>query len=57
MSVPGTGPARADDMLLLPSSWTYEAGLPAEAWIPGFWAGAVPVIGGIGTDSVCSFSL
>ena len=38
MSVPGTGPARADDMLLLPSAWTYEAGQPKEAWIPGFWA-------------------
>ena len=25
--------------------------------ILGFWAGAVPVIGGIGADSVCSFSL
>ena len=24
----GTGPARADDMLLLPSAWTYEAGVP-----------------------------
>ena len=31
-SPPGTGPARVDDMLLLPSSWTYEAGLPTEAW-------------------------
>ena len=25
-----------DDMLLLPSVWTYEAGLPSEARIPGF---------------------
>ena len=56
-SPPGTGPARVDDMLLLPSSWTYEAGLPTEAWIPGFWVGAVPVIGGTSADSVCSFSL
>ena len=31
MSTPSTGPARADDMLLLPSTWTYEAGLPTEA--------------------------
>ena len=52
----GTGPARADDMLLLPSAWTYEVGLPTEEWIPEFWAGAVPVINGTGTDSVCSFS-
>ena len=29
-SAPGTGPAGADDMLLLPSAWTYEAGLPTE---------------------------
>ena len=35
-SAPGTRPAGADDMLLLPSSWTYEAGLPTEVWIPGF---------------------
>ena len=27
---PSTGPARADDMLLLPSTWTYEAGLPTD---------------------------
>ena len=57
MSVPSTGPARANDMLLLPSAWTYEAGLPTEAWILGFWVDALPVIGGTGTDSVCSFSL
>ena len=48
----GTRPAWADDMLLLPSAWTYEAGLPTEVWIAGFWAGAVPVISGIGTDTV-----
>ena len=57
MSVPGTGPAKADDMLLLPSAWTYEVGLPTEAWIQGFWVDAVLVIGGTGADSVCSFSL
>ena len=56
-SAPGIGPTRADDMLLLPSAWTYEAGLPTEAWIPGFWAGAVPIIDGKSTDLVCSFSL
>ena len=32
-SVLGIGPAKADDMLLFPSAWTYEAGLPTEAWI------------------------
>ena len=36
MSAAGTGQARADDMLLLPSAWTYEARLPMEAWILGF---------------------
>ena len=53
-SAPGTGPAEADDMLLLPSAWTYEAGLPIEVWIPGFWAGAVPVINGTSADTVYS---
>ena len=54
MSDPGTGPAGADDMLLLPSAWTYEARLPTEVWIPGFWADAVPVISGTGADTVYS---
>ena len=31
-----TGPARADDMLLLASAWTHEEGLPVEAGISGF---------------------
>ena len=53
-SAPGTGPARADDMLLLLSAWTYEVGLPTEVWIPGFWADAVPVIIGTGADTVYS---
>ena len=46
-------------MLLLPSAWIYEAGLPTEALIIGFWASAIPVIGetGVGADSVYSFSL
>ena len=57
MSTLGTRLARADDMLLLPSALTYEAGLPTEAWILGFWADAVPVISGTCMDSVCSFSL
>ena len=54
MSSPGTELARVDDMLILPSAWTYEAGLPIEAWIPGFWADAVSVISGIGVDTVYS---
>ena len=49
-----TRPTRADDMLLFPSAWTYEAGLPIEVWISGFWAGAVPVISGTGVDTVYS---
>ena len=39
-------------MLLLPSAWTYEVGLPTEVWIPGFWADAVLVISGTGTYSL-----
>ena len=50
------GSAKADDMLLLPSALTYEAGLPLKARIPGFRAGAVLVINRIGADTVCSFS-
>ena len=53
-SAPGIGQARVDDMLLLPSLWTYEAGLPTEAWIPRFWAGAIPVISGTGADTIYS---
>ena len=41
-------------MLLLPSAWTYEAGLPTEVWIAGFWADTVPVISGTGADTVYS---
>ena len=44
-------------MLLLPSAWTYEEGLPTEVGIPGFLAGAGPVISGTGADLGCSFSL
>ena len=36
MRATDTGSARADDMLLLPSAWAYEEGLPTEAGIPGF---------------------
>ena len=50
-SAPGTGLAGADDMLILPSAWTYEVGLPTEVWIPGFWADTVLVISGTGADS------
>ena len=56
MSVPSTGLTKVDDMLPLPSAWTYEAGLPTEAWIPGFWVGIVPVISGTGADTIYSFS-
>ena len=41
-------------MLLLPLAWTYEAGLPTEAWILGFWAYTAPVISGIDTDIIYS---
>ena len=54
ISALGIGPARADDMLLLPSTWTYETGLPTEAWIPGFWAGEVLVISWTGINTVYS---
>ena len=47
---------RTDDMLFLPSAWTYEAGLPSETRILGFWDNVIPVISGIGVDTVCSFS-
>ena len=53
-SAPGTGPAKPDDMLLLPSAWTYEAGLPPEARIPRFRHSAAPDISGIGTDIIYS---
>ena len=43
-------------MLLLPSAWTHEEGLPTEAGISGFWADTVLVINGTGANSVCSFS-
>ena len=44
-------------MILLPSALKYEAGLPTETRIPGFWADAVPFINRIGADPICSFSL
>ena len=47
---------KTNDMFPLPSAWTYEAGLPSEARILGFWDSAIPVISGTGTDTICSFS-
>ena len=44
----------ADDMLPLPSAWTYEAELTSEARIPGFWDNAIPSISGTGVDIVLS---
>ena len=35
--------SRADDMLLLPTAWACETGLPPEIGIPGYWDSAVPV--------------
>ena len=43
-------------MLPLQSAWTYEAGLPPEAWISGPWDASVQVISGTCTDVICSFS-
>ena len=56
MSAPCTGPARADDMLLLPSAWAHEKELSIKARIPELWDSVVPVINGTGADTVCSFS-
>ena len=56
MSAPGTGLARADDMLLLPSAWAHENGLSTKAGIPELWDNAVPFISGTSADTVCSFS-
>ena len=55
-SAPGTGPARADDMLLFPSAWAHEKGLSTKTRIPKLWDSAVPVINGTGADIVCFFS-
>ena len=50
----GFWPDKADDMLPLPSARTYEAVLPSEARIPGFWDSAVPTISGTDADTVHS---
>ena len=52
----GFYPARTENMLFLPLAWTYEAGLPSEAMILGFWDRIIPIINGTGGDIVCSFS-
>ena len=41
-------------MFPLPTTQTYEAGLPQEAGIPGIRDNAVPVIYGTGADTVYS---
>ena len=41
-------------MLLLPSAWTYEAGLPSKAKTPELWDTIVPIISGTCADVVCS---
>ena len=50
----GNEPDKVDDLFLLPSTWTYEEGLPTEARIPGFWDATVPIISATGTDTICS---
>ena len=52
----GFYPARTNDMLFQPSTWTNEVGLPLKARIPRFWDSTVPVISGTSMDTVCSFS-
>ena len=54
MSAPGTGPARANDMFLLPLAWTYKAGLPAKVGISWFWAVTIPVISGTSAGTIYS---
>ena len=56
MSFPGTGKVKTDDMFLLPSALTYEAGLPTKARILELWDNAVPDINGTSAETVCSFS-
>ena len=55
-SAPGTRLTRADEMLLLPSTWAHEKGLSTKVGILELWDSAVPVISGIVVDPVCSFS-
>ena len=55
-SAPSTGPAMANDMLLLPSGLAHEKGLSIKARIPELWDSVIPVISGTSADTVCSFS-
>ena len=55
-SAPGIGPARADDMFLLPSVWAHETELSTKAGIPKLWDSTVPIINGTSANTVCSFS-
>ena len=41
-------------MLFMLIAWTYETGLPPEAGILGFRGSALPVISGIGADTMYS---
>ena len=41
-------------MLLLPSAWTYEAGLLSEAGIPELWDTIALVVSGTCVDAVYS---
>ena len=41
-------------MLLLPTAWACETGLPPETGIPGHWDSAVPVSCRAGESIVCS---
>ena len=50
----GSWPASTDDMFPLPSVWTYEVGLSAEARILELWDTTAPVVNGICADVVCS---
>ena len=52
-----TGPARADDMFLLPSSWAHEMRLSTKARIPELWDSAVLVMSGTSAEIVSCFLL
>ena len=53
----GTGPARVNEMLPLPSAYAHEKRLSIKAGILELWDSTVPVISGTSADTVCSFSL
>ena len=52
---PGIGPARADDMLVFPSTWAHEKGLSTKARILELWDNVVPIISATGAGTVYSF--